>query len=499
MPVGRSDFDPICCWTVGDEDELAGHVFLSYVREDGPAVDDLQRVLQAAGVRVWRDTENLWPGRDWRSEIRQAISDDALVFIACFSRNSAEREKSYQNEEITLAIEQLRLRPPDRSWLIPARLDDCVIPDRDIGGGRTLASIQRVDLFGERYGPGIGRLVAAVLRVLGLQARPAAAPAQLGPAVSVDSPQESTAEDQRIDVSPVGSGSRSRQADEWIRALARKQHVLKPATTDRWRLTYTFADVPAMSQLASHGFDHHGYSCPAEKTPAWMRIRAVVACDLLDETLGWQDLRAKFAGFLTQESVRGLIDALTDIPDGATWRHRATARRSWLEADMTVTEETVVPSASAKLFLPENESLAGLQPGCAQLTLHIDLPQRGQSGIAARGGFPPPFWRRRFEQALAMPGELAAWLEKDLGLASVERPAPRAGILLHSTQPLTELIDSSGIPVLPGPVIQSQFSGWAVADTDGKNVQDLASQMMLDLSERVLHLDGTAEQMSGLA
>jgi len=44
----------------------------------------------------------------------------------------------------------------------------------------------------------------------------------------------------------------------------------------------------------------------------------------------------------------------------------------------------------------------------------------------------------------------------------------------------------------------NQFTGWTVADGDGKATQDLASQMMLHPSKRVLHLDGAVEQMSGL-
>jgi hypothetical protein len=150
--------------------KVAGHAFISYVREDSRRVDQLQRTLQTAGIPVWRDTDDLWPGEDWRLKIRTAITDNALVFIACFSQASLARGRTYQNEELTLAIEQLRLRRPDDPWLIPVRLDECEIPDRDIGGGRTLTSIQRVDLFGERSGEGATRLVAAVLRILRRQA-----------------------------------------------------------------------------------------------------------------------------------------------------------------------------------------------------------------------------------------------------------------------------------------------------------------------------------------
>lgn len=153
--------------SVNDVVNPAGHVFLSYVREDAAAVNRLQRVLDAAGIPVWRDADTeLWPGEDWRSKIRQAIRRDALAFVACFSSSSARRSYSSQNAELALAIEQLRVRKTDVPWLLPVRLDDCAIPDIDIGGGRTLASIQRADLFGDHRDEGIARLVASVLRIL---------------------------------------------------------------------------------------------------------------------------------------------------------------------------------------------------------------------------------------------------------------------------------------------------------------------------------------------
>lgn len=146
--------------------KVTGHVFISYVHEDSHWVDQLQLRLEAAGIPVWRDTADLWPGQDWREEIRRAITHHTLVFIACFSQASFARSISYQNEELTLAIELLRLRPPDDPWLIPVRFDECEIPNREIGGGRTLSSIQRVDLLGDSFDDGAARLVAAVKRIL---------------------------------------------------------------------------------------------------------------------------------------------------------------------------------------------------------------------------------------------------------------------------------------------------------------------------------------------
>jgi hypothetical protein len=143
-----------------------GHAFISYVREDAREVDALQGALESAGVRVWRDTADLWPGENWRAKIREAITHDALVFIACFSSRSAARRESFANEELILAIGQLRLRRLDDPWLIPVRLDDCEVPELDLGGGQTLASIQRADLFGPNRDEATRRLVAAVQRLL---------------------------------------------------------------------------------------------------------------------------------------------------------------------------------------------------------------------------------------------------------------------------------------------------------------------------------------------
>ena len=143
-----------------------GHAFISYVREDSHKVDMLQNMLETAGIPVWRDTASLWPGENWRAKIRSAITHNALVFIACFSSYSAARQKSYQNEELLLAIDQLHLRRPDDPWLIPVRFDDCDVPDFELGAGRTLTSIQRADLFGANRDLEARRLMEAVQRLL---------------------------------------------------------------------------------------------------------------------------------------------------------------------------------------------------------------------------------------------------------------------------------------------------------------------------------------------
>jgi TIR domain len=150
----------------GVDPALRGHAFISYVREDGRRVDRLEEFLKAKGVPVWRDTHDLWPGEDWRARIREAIATDSLAFVACFSKHSEARQKSFQRDELLLAIEQFRLRPPDRPYILPIRFDDCDIPDLDIGAGRTLNHLQRVDLVGRQWQASAERLLQSIRHVL---------------------------------------------------------------------------------------------------------------------------------------------------------------------------------------------------------------------------------------------------------------------------------------------------------------------------------------------
>lgn len=65
------------------------------------------------------------------------------------------------NEEIAQAIEQLCQRPTNQPWFIPALLSNCEVPDRHIGAGETLRSIQWVALYDD-WDEGIRRILAVV-------------------------------------------------------------------------------------------------------------------------------------------------------------------------------------------------------------------------------------------------------------------------------------------------------------------------------------------------
>jgi hypothetical protein len=143
----------------------AGQVFISYVRQDAQPVDALREVLEAAGIEVWLDRDQLGPGDDWKLQIRRAIQNNSLAFIACFSSQSVARVKSYQNEELAIAAEEFRMRQPGVPWLFPVRFDDVDLPHYDLGAGRTLDSIQRTDLFGPAREPGQTRLAVRIAQM----------------------------------------------------------------------------------------------------------------------------------------------------------------------------------------------------------------------------------------------------------------------------------------------------------------------------------------------
>jgi hypothetical protein len=126
--------------------EDCGHVFISYVREDAHHVDRLQARLESAGIPVWRDIKDLWPGEVWKRRPRDAIRRNSLAFMPCFSRSLSRRTQSTMFEELIWASEEYRKRNPEVPWIFPVLFEDCNVPTVDLGGGLTLHDLQWVRL-----------------------------------------------------------------------------------------------------------------------------------------------------------------------------------------------------------------------------------------------------------------------------------------------------------------------------------------------------------------
>ncbi len=163
-------------------------VFLCHASVNKDRVRALYARLRADGVRPWLDEEDLLPGQEWEDEIPRAVRESDIVLV-CLSNQSVTRT-GYVQREIRFALDAAEERPPGTIYVIPARLEECEVPD-------LLRRWQRVDLFAER---GYERLMQALrlhaARLVANQASsrspdvlrdaPVAAPVPAAPDVSGD-------------------------------------------------------------------------------------------------------------------------------------------------------------------------------------------------------------------------------------------------------------------------------------------------------------------------
>ncbi len=121
-----------------------GHLFISYVNENYSKVRMIHDALLDLGIDVWLDREKLQPGAYWKDTIRVAIRNGDF-FVPFVSEEYLTKNRSFMNDELLVAIEELRSRPLTSSWFLPVLLSG-EVPPIDIGAARTLRDIQWIDL-----------------------------------------------------------------------------------------------------------------------------------------------------------------------------------------------------------------------------------------------------------------------------------------------------------------------------------------------------------------
>ncbi|MEN9564728.1 MAG: hypothetical protein RIR73_2972, partial [Chloroflexota bacterium] len=102
-------------------------VFLCHSSADKPAVRELYRKLTAFDIDVWLDEVKLIPGQQWKLEIPKAVREADAVII-CLSKTSVTKE-GYVQKEIKFALDVALEKPEGTIYLIPARLEECKVPD----------------------------------------------------------------------------------------------------------------------------------------------------------------------------------------------------------------------------------------------------------------------------------------------------------------------------------------------------------------------------------
>ena len=125
-------------------------VFLCHSSGDKPAVRELYRTLKRDGFDPWLDEEKLLPGQKWEREITRAVRESDIV-VSCLS-NASITKTGYLQKELKFALDVADEQPEGNIFIIPARLEECEIPER-------LNGLHWVNLFEP---DGYARLVRAL-------------------------------------------------------------------------------------------------------------------------------------------------------------------------------------------------------------------------------------------------------------------------------------------------------------------------------------------------
>jgi len=109
-------------------------VFISYAREDLPAVQQLKVGLDAAGVTTWFDIDRLEAGDDYDRTIRNNIAR-CSYFIPVVSATTQRRLEGYFRREWSYAMDRARNMADGALFILPVSIDatdaaEALVPDK---------------------------------------------------------------------------------------------------------------------------------------------------------------------------------------------------------------------------------------------------------------------------------------------------------------------------------------------------------------------------------
>ena len=110
--------------SAGDAEPPASRpsVFLSYASEDQAAARSIRDAMDAAGLEVWYDENELGGGDAWDKKIRQQIRE-CDYFAAVISARTEARHEGYFRREWRLAVERSLDMADDHLFLLPVVID----------------------------------------------------------------------------------------------------------------------------------------------------------------------------------------------------------------------------------------------------------------------------------------------------------------------------------------------------------------------------------------
>jgi hypothetical protein len=109
-------------------------VFISYSREDLPAVQQIKSGLEAAGIVTWFDMDRLEGGDDFDRKIQRNIAR-CSYFIPVVSATTQRRLEGYFRREWSYAIDRVRNMADGALFILPVTVDgtsaaEALVPDK---------------------------------------------------------------------------------------------------------------------------------------------------------------------------------------------------------------------------------------------------------------------------------------------------------------------------------------------------------------------------------
>ena len=109
-------------------------IFISYAREDLPAVQRLKAGLDAAGITTWFDLDRLEGGDDYDRKIAANIGRCSF-FLPIVSANTQRRLEAYFRREWSYAVDRSRNIAEGAVFILPVCVDDtreadAIVPDK---------------------------------------------------------------------------------------------------------------------------------------------------------------------------------------------------------------------------------------------------------------------------------------------------------------------------------------------------------------------------------
>ena len=98
-------------------------VFISYARDDLPAVQRLKAGLDAAGIPAWFDVQRLESGDDFDRKIQRNITRCA-AFVPIVSATTQRRLEGYFRREWSYAIDRTRNMAEESVFILPVCIDE---------------------------------------------------------------------------------------------------------------------------------------------------------------------------------------------------------------------------------------------------------------------------------------------------------------------------------------------------------------------------------------